>query len=156
DDTHPSLGISVSDNGSVLLICRSRRCSVAKICEAIGLRTSDLFPASNRHSSNDNGHRRIVATYDYVDEAGCLLYQAVRFEPKDFLQRRRDPNAKDRWAWNLGGVARVLYRLPQLLNAPATELVFVPEGEKDVDRLCNLGLVATTNAMGAGKWRPEY
>ena len=30
------------------------------------------------------------------------------------------------------------------------------EGEKDVDRLMSLGLVATTNAQGAGHWLPEY
>ena len=39
--------------------------------------------------------KRIVAEYDYVDEAGELLYQVVRFDPKDFRQRR--PNGKS-WA----------------------------------------------------------
>jgi hypothetical protein len=34
--------------------------------------------------------------------------------------------------------------------------VFVCEGEKDADRLAALGLTATTNPMGAGKWREEY
>jgi hypothetical protein len=34
--------------------------------------------------------------------------------------------------------------------------VLIPEGEKDVDALSDLGFVATTNAQGAGKWRPEY
>ena len=51
---------------------------------------------------------------------------------------------------------RVLYRLPDLLNAPPERPVFVVEGEKDVETLASLGLIATTNAMGAGKWRPEY
>ena len=32
----------------------------------------------------------------------------------------------------------------------------MPEGEKDVDRLRGLGLVATCNPMGAGKWRDSY
>jgi hypothetical protein len=30
------------------------------------------------------------------------------------------------------------------------------EGEKDVDHLMGLGLVATTSPMGAGKWRDHY
>ena len=34
--------------------------------------------------------------------------------------------------------------------------MFVCEGEKDVDLLIQQGLTATTNPMGAGKWRPEY
>jgi hypothetical protein len=31
----------------------------------------------------------IVAEYDYRDETGDLLFQVVRFEPKDFRQRVR-------------------------------------------------------------------
>ena len=51
---------------------------------------------------------------------------------------------------------KVLYRLPELLAADPTQTVFVVEGEKDADRLAGLGLVATTNVGGAGKWKPEY
>ena len=35
----------------------------------------------------------IIATYDYTDQAGRLLYQVCRLEPKDFRQRRADGNA---------------------------------------------------------------
>jgi len=101
-----------------------------------------------------NGKPRIVATYDYRDEAGTVLYQAVRYEPKDFKQRR--PDGRSGWIWRLGDVSRVLYRLPELLQADPSQLVFVVEGEKDADNLRAIGLVATTCAMGAGKWRPEY
>jgi len=34
--------------------------------------------------------------------------------------------------------------------------IFVCEGEKDCDNLAALGFVATTNAMGAGKWKDQY
>lgn len=97
-----------------------------------------------------SGPRRIVACYDYVDEAGHLLFQVVRYQPKDFRQRR--PNAKGGWAWSLGDVRRVLYRLPELVAADPTEPIFIVEGEKDVDRLRGLGLAATTSPQGAGKW----
>lgn len=50
----------------------------------------------------------------------------------------------------------VPYRLPELLAADPGALVFVPEGEKDVDRLRELGMLGTCNPMGAGKWREEY
>src|SRR5262249_4725641 len=53
-------------------------------------------------------------------------------------------------------VERVLYRLPELLAAAPSVSVFVCEGEKDADALAGLGLVATTNPGGAGKWRWEY
>jgi len=96
---------------------------------------------------------RIVAVYDYTDETGLLLYQTVRFDPKDFRQRRPDGNGG--WIWNLRGIRHALYRLPQLL-ARDTETVFICEGEKDVDAIEELGLLATCNPMGAGKWRDEY
>jgi hypothetical protein len=58
------------------------------------------------------GEPQIVATYDYLDEKGVFLYQVVRYEPKGFRQRR--PDGKGGWHWNLNGVRRVLYRLPEV------------------------------------------
>jgi hypothetical protein len=87
-----------------------------------------------------NGKARIVATYDYRDEHGELLMQSVRFEPKDFKQRR--PDGKGGWAWRVKGARVVPYRLPELL-ADAAATVYVAEGEKDCDALAGIGLVAT-------------
>ncbi len=47
----------------------------------------------------------------------------------------------------------VPYRLPAVLKS---ERIYIVEGEKDVHSLDNLGIIAATNAGGAGKWRPEY
>ncbi|MHC4888701.1 MAG: toprim domain-containing protein [Planctomycetota bacterium] len=96
----------------------------------------------------------ITATYDYKDESGELLYQVVRFEPKSFAQRRPDGNGD--WVWSLDGVRRILYRLPELLQANSGDWIFVVEGEKDADRLYDEGLVATTCPMGVGKWDDNY
>ena len=47
--------------------------------------------------------------------------------------------------------------MPEVIEAVAAgRHVFVVEGEKDVETLRSHGLVATTNAGGAGKWRKEY
>ena len=100
---------------------------------------------------------RIEATYDYVDAEGKLLYQTVRYAPKDFRQRRPDPAKNGRWVWNLDNTTPVPYRLPGLLAAfAAQEPVFVVEGEKDADRLVDLGLTATTNHGGALKWNGNH
>lgn len=115
---------------------------------------------------------KVVATYDYVhpdDPPGSVRFQAVRLEPKDFRQRRPDPSLtleeflstddSVRWVWNLKDVEQVPYRLPELRDDLAddpNEIVFICEGEKDVDRLRTLELTATTNAGGAGKWRDEF
>jgi 5S rRNA maturation endonuclease (ribonuclease M5) len=104
-----------------------------------------------RELSGNNGAAQIVATYDYTDEGGNLLFQCVRSKPKDFWQRR--PDGKGGWINNLQGVRRVLYRLPQVI---AASTVCVAEGEKDCDNLAKLGFVATTNPLGAGNWRDEY
>jgi hypothetical protein len=99
---------------------------------------------------------RIVKTYDYQDENGTLLFQVVRLEPKNFRQRRPDPAKPGEWIWSVKGVRQVPYRLPDVLEAIALgKAIFLPEGEKDVDRLWALGIPATCNAGGAGKWRPE-
>jgi hypothetical protein len=95
--------------------------------------------------------KKIVAEYDYTDENGACLYQNVRFEPKDFRQRHSDGNGG--WIWK-GPERPVPYKLPELIksgNAP----VLLAGGEKDVDNLLNLELVATTNHGGEGKWWPE-
>jgi putative DNA primase/helicase len=106
--------------------------------------------------TSDSGPDSIVAIYPYRDEHGAPLFQVVRKLPKKFVQRRLDPAARDGWAWNLRGVRRVLYRLPELLAADPALPVFIPEGEKDVDNLRSKGLVATCNPGGAGKWWREF
>jgi 5S rRNA maturation endonuclease (ribonuclease M5) len=93
----------------------------------------------------------IVATYDYLDEKGQLSYQVVRLEPKSFRQRHK--NAKDEWVWNMEGVTRLLYRLPEVI---ANEEVWIVEGERDTETLRDLGYVGTTNTGGAGKWLEAY
>ena len=152
-DQRASLSITAGDDGRALLHCHAG-CATADVLKAIGLTTKDLFPlpAENGHAANGRG--RIVAEYSYLDESGALLYQAVRFEPKDFRQRR--PKDGGGWTWNTKDCRKVLYRLPELPPAPITETVFLPEGEKDVDSLRKLGLIATCNVGGAGKWRDEY
>lgn len=110
----------------------------------------DLLGACGCGATHGSAERRIVATYDYRDAAGTLVYQVVRFDPKGFALRR--PDSAD-WTWKIGAVERLPYRLPELLAAAPEAPVFIPEGEKHVDRLRALGLVATTSSEGAGKWR---
>jgi|GEM_PF-440626 len=145
EDRKPSLAIGEGDDLRALLNCHAG-CANESVTAALGLTMADLYPERQEQP------RRIVTTYDYTDEAGEILFQTVRYDPKDFRQRRPDGNGG--WVWNLIGTRRVLYRLPELLAATGT--VYDVEGEKDADRLIALGLTATCNPMGAGKWREEY
>jgi putative DNA primase/helicase len=150
EDRRASLSVGVGDDGKVLLRCHAG-CKVEDIVIALGLGMADLFP----HDAPVRvPQRRIVRVYNYTDESGTLLYQAVRYQPKDF--RQRQPDGKGGWLWNLRGARRVLYRLPEIIAASQDQAVFIVEGEKDADRLAKENILATTCAMGAGKWRPEY
>jgi hypothetical protein len=144
EDRVASLSISESkSDGRVLLHCHAG-CMKESVLAAAGLEMRDLFPDASSAP-------RIVAEYNYLDECGQLLFQVVRFNPKDFRQCRPDGNGGR--SWNLNGVRRVLYDLPDVLKAKS---VLVCEGEKDCGVAHELGLVATCNPGGAGKWRPEY
>jgi 5S rRNA maturation endonuclease (ribonuclease M5) len=97
------------------------------------------------------GFGRVVQTYDYTDEAGTLLFQVCRMDPKDF--RQRAPDGK----WTTKGIRRVLYRLPAVLDTVKQDrAVYLVEGEKDVHALETLGTCATCNPGGAGKWKPDF
>ena len=48
------------------------------------------------------------------------------------------------------------YRLPELIAAPTTAMVYFCEGEKDADNLAKIGFVATTMSEGSSaEWDPE-
>src|SRR6266540_381329 len=71
----------------------------------------------------------------------CLalgITQADLFPPKQKQTKQatqRKPDGKGGWVWNLQGVRRVLYGLPELIAADPDAIVWIVEGEKDVDRL---------------------
>lgn len=99
--------------------------------------------------------RRLVKAYPYHDAAGNLVYESCRYDPKSFAQRR--PDGKGGYHWNLDGADPLPYRLPELLAAlEAGKMVVICEGEKDCDRLHGLGITATTNSAGAGKWTDKH
>jgi len=142
DDHNPSLSIRDAD-GKVLLHCHAG-CGQRDVIDA--LKAKGLWaerPAKPR--------RKIIATYDYTNEAGHLLYQVVRTEPKGFFQRC--PDSEGGWI-NRKSKRQVLYHLREVVEAP---IVFVVEGEKDAETLRSEGFVATTNAGGAeAPWLPEF
>lgn len=151
NDKTRSLSITEKD-GKTLMKCFAG-CDVQTIVSDLGLTMNDLFSEKlNGFQPKSVSKKRVKEIYDYTDEHGKLLYQSVRYEPKGFSQRR--PNGNGDYIWNLQDTRLVLYRLPEILNA---EMVFVVEGEKDVEAIRqNKGYFATCNPAGALKWRDEY
>jgi len=128
--------------------------------------------------------RALVTTYHYRDASGAVVYHVDRFDDKSFGQWReidgervngvragvyeRTRSGGQWWVAkdqprplaevrNFPAVAPVPYHLPELIAARPDDPVLVPAGEKDVDNLRALKLLATTNhgGEGPGKWWPE-
>ena len=154
DDNNPSLSIGQGDDGRVLVTChRGIPCDVDEICESVGLTVAELMPPKQEKKPRK---LTLVASYDYRDEEGNLIFQKQRLVDeegkKTFVQRRVDPETGE-WVKNLDGVDKVLYNLPRVKSARENkETVWVVEGEKDVDTLSQLKIPATTMPGGAGKW----
>jgi RecA-family ATPase len=113
----------------------------------------------------------LVAEFTYQTENGDVAYVVPRHEfqhpdgspvlledgkrKKTFSQRR--PDGAGGWIWNMNGVQRVPYHLPELIEAIASDfIIFIAEGEAKVEALHEIGIIATCCAGGAGKWQPEF
>jgi hypothetical protein len=144
DDKNPSLTASYTDE-KILVKCQAG-CSFEEIVSALEMKQSQFFTPKEKTPP-----KKVVATYRYEDKDGGHVMDVVRFKPKDFRPKR--PDGK----WTLDGVTRVPYRLPQMLEAiKIGKDILIFEGEKDCENAEKFGLVATTFAGGAGKWRKEY
>jgi hypothetical protein len=161
DDERASLSLDLGSDGRILLYCHAG-CefeTIANELERMGVSRVALAPSPTVHRGNGagraNGKARIAVTYDYRDAEGNLIFQTVRLKPKGFYQRR--PDGKGGWINNLKGVPPLPYRLPDILGAVRQgRRIYIVEGEKDADRLASLGLVATCNHGGAGKWQAAH
>lgn len=158
-----SLSVSTGEDGRALVKCFAN-CPTPRVAHAVGMTMAELFPEAGepRGKKRKRPKGRKVAEYDYRDIDGAIVYQAVRFETeageKTFTQRRQ--NGAGGWVYNLRGVTRVLYRLPEMIESAKSDgpapIVFICEGEKKVEALRAWGQIATCNVGGAGKWKREY
>jgi hypothetical protein len=159
DDHNASLDIAEATDGSPLVICRSCGAGLPEVAASLGRPTHEFLSPNGDGDLFEEWTPRgaAIATYRYVDADGRLLYEVCRTADKQFPQRRPDPSSKTGWRWNLGDTPRVLYHLPQLIAAIASDLdIWIAEGEKDVHALERVGVAATCNPGGAEKWRDLY
>ncbi len=142
NDVEPSLFIDPAED-KILMHCFAG-CDVKDMLAAVGHTEDELFvkaPGKKRFVSP------IVATFDYQDTAGNVLYRIVRKHPKIF--EALSPDGRK----GINGIPRVIYSLPEVVKA--THVLWL-EGEKDVESARRLGFVATCNPFGVKGWRPEY
>ncbi|MBM3268916.1 MAG: hypothetical protein FJZ01_14855 [Candidatus Sericytochromatia bacterium] len=112
---------------------------------------TDLSPADAKPGTTAGPSEWGTEVFDYHDAAGALAFKVAWTTPPagrgNPRPRLRTPDGTD-----AGSVPLVLYRLPELVAALVGELVFITEAEKACEAVRGLGLVATTNPMGAGEW----
>jgi Protein of unknown function (DUF3631)/CHC2 zinc finger len=135
-----------------------------------GAVTALAGPKPNGGAKKQSAKSITAASYEYCAADGTVLYAIDRIEyqntdgtfvlkegkrKKTFSQRR--PDGDGGWVRNVDGITRVPYQLPELIEAVALEHpIFIVEGEACVEALRAIGIAATTNSGGAGKWLPEF
>lgn len=94
------------------------------------------------------------------------IYQCANSEPHMRITVKKFANGDknvfaERWSangWSKGieGIVRLPYRLPEVLERVALSgTITIVEGEKDADTAAKIGITATCNPFGAGKWSDE-
>ena len=134
-----SLTIWDDDEGKTALHCFAG-CEWSDVINALGIDWQDTRPDKDKV----HGTSSIVKEYHYKNEDGSIRYAKVRYEPKGFTI-----------PGGCGPLGPTIYRLPEVVAAKADRTIFYAEGEKDVETLEALGLVATT-AGGANNWKSEF
>jgi hypothetical protein len=188
DDTRPSLSISTGEDGRVLLKCHSG-CTTKAIVDALGLSERDLFDdstrrtptptkASTKKASTPKAEKKVGKAYVSAD-AAREAYRQTLGSPTTSWDYELDGRLVGRvFRWDLPGGKKAIrpislhadgWRLEQMptprplfnlseVPAPGGR-VYAVEGEKCVDALTNLGLLATTSAGGSSSakqsdWTP--
>lgn len=147
EDRNPSLTVSLGDRQDVVLHCHAG-CTTTAVLDALNLTYQHISVAKEPTPTHDTH-------YLYTDSFGKPLFRVVRTPDKKFWQQRLTPEGE--WANGLGDTVRVLYRLQEVQGAVVGKKpIWIVEGEKDADRLHRMGLCATTNPGGAGKWLPHH
>jgi len=155
----PNLAIADGEKGVPVFKCYSRDCSFEEIRAALATQFGiGIGPPPNTGENRERKPRggiaallregyKQVAVYPYTDEAGKPLYEKIKFERRNGVliktYRFRRPHGRGGWIESLGDVRRVPYRLSDVI-AKAGQILQDCEGEKDADRLAQLGLRATS------------
>jgi hypothetical protein len=146
-DQHPSLRVTLGNNGHVLFHCFAG-CTDEAIRAALG-------PPPDGGQPDDRPRPKRAPIRQHVYEGSDGLPVAVKL-------RWRGRGARFSWELSdgtsgLNGLDPGLYRRPEVDAAVrAGGVVWLVEGEHDADTLVAVGLTATTAPHGAGTWRPAY
>jgi hypothetical protein len=162
--------------------CNAKGDVIALVMHLDGVEFSDAvntlagpFPKANGKDTGarDGAKKVSVKSFEYTDANGELVFIKDRFQfkkrdgsyllkdrkpKKTFAQRRPDPDRSGEFLWNMEGVPALIYRLPEVIEAVASDHpILIVEGEAKADLLACWNIAATCNAGGAKKkWKKEH
>ena len=184
-DKEASLCISEGKDGKILCHCFAG-CKIEDILSAVGLSIKDVsdykeltcfnkitwFYANKYEWTDSKGKQhkgygdgvKIVAEYRYYDESGKYLYSKLRLEGgriEGMLIRFYHIDIVNDTATSMkpSETPHVLYRLREFIQyRHKAEYVYIVEGEKDCEKLRQLGegFGCCTTSGGASSWRAEF
>ncbi len=146
EDSNPSL--TVTDKGDKVLLYCHRGCDVTAIISNLSMKQSDLFQNPNTPPISNK------RTHNYPDEDSIIIKRKIIVGTGKKTGYWQTPDGNGGWQNGLNDARKIPYNLPGLIAGDGP--VFIPEGEKDVDSLIQLGLTATTAGGSSDKWRKEY
>ncbi|MBR9682885.1 MAG: hypothetical protein GOV02_04365, partial [Candidatus Aenigmarchaeota archaeon] len=89
DDKNPSLSVNQSTGQYTCFGCDSKGSIFDFYMNRSNVDYKTAFSVLAKEAGlRTEPQKKIIKTYDYVDESGKLLHQTVRYEPKGFSQRR--------------------------------------------------------------------
>jgi putative DNA primase/helicase len=163
-DRNPSASLARGATQPFVVNCHKPGCDQDALFKQVARMIDDELNGHAPPRKRTNGKSKsaapftVIAEYGYTDAVGELRYVAVRGDQdgdKTFRQKRpkagggyewKGPAKKNRVPFNLVAVAEGI--------AEGKPIAFV-EGEKDVVSLAKIGVTATCNIGGAGKWGKE-
>jgi hypothetical protein len=158
--THnPSLVLSITSARRVLFHCRSQNCD-AKHFQTIRNHLVEKCGLPRSHVGA-SGRTQDEIHYHYLNLDGSYAWTKIKYFTKSGKKRfacKVWHSDTECWSTGRPSDAPLLFNLAAikqvLATYPSTPLLVV-EGEKDAVTAGELGLLATSGADGAGKWRVE-
>ena len=145
-DKNPSLCITFKDE-KVLLYCHA------------GCKYHDIIAAAKLEQHTQSGWK-FICEYLYTPTLKKNRWLTSEGEKTFTWQHKKSEGSA--WEKGAGGQAIPLYKQSALATAKPGDVVYVVEGEKDVDTLAKHGKIAVCSPYGAtkadpkGKWKYDY
>lgn len=134
-----------NENGKWLINCK-KGCDVQDICNALGVDMKDLFDSPSPVSSGkwEKLREHVYCSVDGLPVGKKIIFRLPEGSKTGIWYRWEN----GQYEKGLNKMKMPLYHLPQLVTSIG--IIYIVEGEKDVETMERLGYTATTTPNGAG------